>query len=768
MALAWNTGLTDISTAENTTGWSGFNDSTGGSPTPQQEADFVKQASFAVSVKISGTGLNRGVWFDVGSGNEIDFTVTGRHFYGWVNFTTVNNLFTRANGGLYIKAASDASGNNWSKWYIDGNDTYTGDFKMAVLDLNKTPSITAATAATISSIRWIGFGVNQTGSAKAENLIVDAMRYGQAALQPYSDAVGNQTVDWQSFFDEDDSTNNKYGIVDKRGTIFYLRGGITFGDAAQSGTTTFDDATNAVVEFEAPTYYNGSAVVSAIDAANLYIISAEGASTQNTDVIFGDKVGTGADRQGLNGGVLRSAGPKFGIDFETDSLDINDMQMFGMTVKGAGNCKFQFTNNNAEVVSTSFVNCDEVQINSVDFVNNTIIAPVPDRGLEFPTGSTPSGVNFVAGSTADQVFDRVWQVDVSTTPDTFVDETDDANSAATGDWAFFPATEGVGDYVAFGSIQKFQKLRIDTGTARSGGSVSFDYWSGSAWTALTVTDGTNGFSTTGLQDITFTPPTDWAATSLNDEDPLFYVRATVDSTFTTNPIGDQGFIADTVEHHLHFPEATRANGYSATDLVFFGFGAAGAPKWHGENSETKVTTTAGSFTTNQYYKIETVGSTDFTLIGSPDNVVGTIFKATGPGTGTGTASEVLQINNTGTSNGATNEFDDTGATPGATQVSSSAPVSIEVVDANLDPIANVRAAVYLTSDNSEVLNADTNGSGIASTTFTEATPAAIYWRVRESPTGSDRYFPENGIGTITASGFSTTVKLDPLPPSYTS
>lgn len=39
----------------------------------------------------------------------------------------------------------------------------------------------------------------------------------------------------------------------------------------------------------------------------------------------------------------------------------------------------------------------------------------------------------------------------------------------------------------------------------------------------------------------------------------------------------------------------------------------------------------------EFLKIKTVGTTDFTLIGSPDNVVGTTFYATGPGTGTGEA-----------------------------------------------------------------------------------------------------------------------------------
>ena len=46
---------------------------------------------------------------------------------------------------------------------------------------------------------------------------------------------------------------------------------------------------------------------------------------------------------------------------------------------------------------------------------------------------------------------------------------------------------------------------------------------------------------------------------------------------------------------------------------------------------------AGSFVVGGVYTIATVGTTDFTLIGAADNLVGTVFTATGVGAGTGTA-----------------------------------------------------------------------------------------------------------------------------------
>jgi len=53
--------------------------------------------------------------------------------------------------------------------------------------------------------------------------------------------------------------------------------------------------------------------------------------------------------------------------------------------------------------------------------------------------------------------------------------------------------------------------------------------------------------------------------------------------------------------------------------------------------EQGYTVTAGSFVIGKMYRIATLGTTDFTLIGAVNNAVGTHFIATGVGSGTGTA-----------------------------------------------------------------------------------------------------------------------------------
>lgn len=64
---------------------------------------------------------------------------------------------------------------------------------------------------------------------------------------------------------------------------------------------------------------------------------------------------------------------------------------------------------------------------------------------------------------------------------------------------------------------------------------------------------------------------------------------------------------------------------------------------------------------------------------------------------------------------------------------------------------------------SVLMNADTNASGIATTTFNFITDQAILIRLRKSSVGDTRYFPVATAGTITSSGFdlAVTMVVDP-------
>jgi hypothetical protein len=171
-------------------------------------------------------------------------------------------------------------------------------------------------------------------------------------------------------------------------------------------------------------------------------------------------------------------------------------------------------------------------------------APTSDVIVERIAVDRPTAIQ-VSGSS----FLKAWQVDDTGGP-VFVDQTTNANDATVNNWVLFPATENVDDYAAFGFADKFGKLTFNyaTGTAGVGGTVAWEYWNGSAWTALSgVTDQTTGF-TAGVADgrtVVWTVPSDWAKNTLNGTS-AYYVRAKVTGTYSTNPIMTQGFVTGTL------------------------------------------------------------------------------------------------------------------------------------------------------------------------------------------------------------------------------
>lgn len=87
-------------------------------------------------------------------------------------------------------------------------------------------------------------------------------------------------------------------------------------------------------------------------------------------------------------------------------------------------------------------------------------------------------------------------------------------------------------------------------------------------------------------------------------------------------------------------------------------------------------------------------------------------------------------------------------TSASTTVESAVDITINVVDALGADIDDVRVAVYLSSDNTELMN-ELTVSGQAAAGFTGSTPAAVYIRLRKSSSGDDpRYVPIDASGSI--------------------
>ncbi len=90
------------------------------------------------------------------------------------------------------------------------------------------------------------------------------------------------------------------------------------------------------------------------------------------------------------------------------------------------------------------------------------------------------------------------------------------------------------DALYFGHNPRFDDIRVYVGTAFVAAAVTFvwEYWNGSAWAELPVTDGTNGWQNLGRQIVSFVPPDDWREHPVNGVTRM-WVRCRVSAV--TNP-----------------------------------------------------------------------------------------------------------------------------------------------------------------------------------------------------------------------------------------
>lgn len=154
------------------------------------------------------------------------------------------------------------------------------------------------------------------------------------------------------------------------------------------------------------------------------------------------------------------------------------------------------------------------------------------------SAASPAFIAFDKGGADIAGAHEAWQYDTGT--DTYVDQRDEFNSAASGDCSPWPASPESGDAFYLGFPEPFESLSIDVGTAGvSAGSMGVQYWNGSSWVGLGATDNTNGLKNLGVNTITWTSPSAWQKTDVNSGASLYFVRFTP-GTYTTAPVIDEG------------------------------------------------------------------------------------------------------------------------------------------------------------------------------------------------------------------------------------
>lgn len=410
MARAFATELTLVEDCEDQTGWAGFTHSGGGAgadslltnPPPPEGTNFIGGT-------VSGNNASKGIRYD--NGATID--MTGKLLVMWVRAEQTYTLQTKSAGGVYLML-SGSNENNWAEWWVDGTDTYDGGWKRYILDCSGSPSDTGGTF-DITAVQHFGAGVTLNaapGTILSDNILISDISYGSPAnvgYYVYGGGSGSPTS-WEDLYQEDLSSG--YGFLTKSKGVYFLASRVVFGKSTGSpvagSPTYFTDNAGTQVVFEKRDYtlLSGSPR-DCFNYNDFYEILLEGSPNAQTYVNIGNIVGTGDNRQGVQGGGIRTedSSVTWSWDSQTNATGIAECKIYGLDMGGAtGGVKLQGSPLNNKIISCGFINCGEIDpgttANGAEILNVAVIDPTdingsPNYGMIFNQNHNTKSVSFI-------------------------------------------------------------------------------------------------------------------------------------------------------------------------------------------------------------------------------------------------------------------------------------------------------------------------------------------------------------------------------------
>lgn len=528
------TNFTRIDDCDDDTGWSGK---------PAENGDIFVQGAGSLALKVDNTTDEFG--YDIGTTTPLDFanegSECGDHIFFWVNILQpdlINEMSLRlANTS---QGTMPAPGNSIEYEIFTVND-YAGGWFRACQDPRQKPTTLNGTGThinVIGDVRWVIFYFDMGNIAgNAVNCIIDAVDVGTGLI-----VTGGSTTDkitWDDIYTTASSTTNAYGLIEKRSGVYFLLGEWQFGDA--SNNCYFDDEDQIAI-WEGRLGDNGETtgnIVSAMAPELNKLIVVEGTGT--TDFISGNKVGTGNDAEGSNGIIYQAAPAEDSsvvnnLTLDFSDADLTNIELFGCTFRRVVGSPFDdssitfcsdATNGpNHEVSGCLFDQCGLVDLGRVSAQN-----------LEFSsTGqSSKFGVPF------DKVF--YWDDSASTWYDGTITIT---NREGLG-WQ--PVGSGSvvnNDEVYWGFRDEWTGLSYVSGGLGDNSNDNWEYYDGTTWSTLTMGGSEAGLASAskweGSHVRTFSPPGDWAMTTVNASASMFFIRLRLSADDT----------ASGTDHNEHF------------------------------------------------------------------------------------------------------------------------------------------------------------------------------------------------------------------------
>ena len=376
-------GRTLLDDADADTNWV---DTAGGTGLGVDTEIFIQGGGTPASIPYSLGNSIAGVMYNAGSAQDW----SNNHFYIWFNCSLGGNLDTKASGGVRVRFAGATIG-DYFEVFVDGKDTYSGGWKMLVVDIEKAKTASDGVGGTppaTNAIQYVGVTGDTAGfmPRKVDNFWVDAIWRLPSGTAGINVEGTNSGPDWTWDDIVAAAATNPWGTCTKANGVVFINTPITFG-ANDAVTHGFSD-TNQVIAWEdklvADAFYG-------IDVIG-------GSGTQSFEL--GIKTGTGDTATGAQGCVITadSAGVRWYLD--ADDANVDAANFYGCQFSHGAD--FQLDDAQVSTISTLFLDCTSATVsNAGDFLRNSIVAANTADGVAFITTDDLSDIKYCAFAFSD-------------------------------------------------------------------------------------------------------------------------------------------------------------------------------------------------------------------------------------------------------------------------------------------------------------------------------------------------------------------------------
>lgn len=366
----------------NDTGGTGTGDwSEEGGGTMSLSTDSYKFGSASIGGQYaSKSGFQQ---FDLGAGNELDFTAgtgteSGQYLYIWINVSALGTLDTLSTYPLCIRLSSDSPGtSNYIDYLIAGNDDkngWDGKWKCFIIDPTKTASRVSGTQSSIiAAVRTLGLWIDTSTSARADAFFIDQLAVGSGLR-----ITGTSTTSWKDVVDYcTDYPNRAWGMFQEREGIYYGYGMMNIGNTTQAANVSFTDS-GRIIQFGISEYCTNAATGTWASSLPVGVsgINVEDHASYTTTFKDGVIVGTDNGRSGST--IIGNTQQNISLDLYGGNHANSVSGLYGTTLQNLTGALNSGNDIGHEFLGSSFNKCSQFDPVGGCLIRNCTFAETSD------------------------------------------------------------------------------------------------------------------------------------------------------------------------------------------------------------------------------------------------------------------------------------------------------------------------------------------------------------------------------------------------------